>query len=167
MLSITTESDDTQVFILAIMTTNKTMKYLLELGDGLRGSQDSLGRVSCHLGCLAVGSPTKELVELGHKQLVSSPQVVPHRHPEGQIGVVEGVLDVGDDGLLVHGDGEDLAPPVDPDDAIAGVVLGRHEDCVRADPVLVDQGAALYVVEVDIAVLGDQIDDAVLLRNLH
>ena len=46
-------------------------------------------------------------------------------------------------------------------------LLGRDEDCVRADPVLVDQSAALCVVKVDIAVLGDQIDDAVLLRNLQ
>ena len=45
-------------------------------------------------------------------------------------------------------------------------LLGRDEDCVRADPVLVDQSAALYVVKVDIAVLGDQIDDAVPPRNL-
>ena len=46
-------------------------------------------------------------------------------------------------------------------------LLGRDEDCVRADPVLVDQSAALCVVKVDIAVLGDQIDDAVLLRDLQ
>ena len=43
----------------------------------------------------------------------------------------------------------------------------RHKDGVSTDPVLVDDGASLNVVEVDIAVLGDQIDDAVLLRNLQ
>merc|ERR1719150_948139 len=46
-------------------------------------------------------------------------------------------------------------------------MLGRHEDGVRADPVLIDQSPGLYVIEMDIAVLGDRVDDAVLLRNLH
>ena len=145
---------------------SSSFSYLLELGDGLRGSQDSLGSIGCHLGGLTVGSSAKQLVELCDEQLVGPAQVVPDRHPQGQVGVVEGVLDVGDDGLLVHGDGEDLAAPVDPDDAIAGVVLGRHEDGVGTDPVLVDQGPGLNVVQVDVAVLGDQINDVVLLGNL-
>ena len=147
--------------------SSSSFYYLLELGDGLRCPQDSLGSVSCHLGGLTVGSPPEQLVELCDEELVGPAQIVPDRHPEGQVGVVEGVLDVGDDGLLVHGDGEDLAPPVDPDDSIAGIVLCRDEDGVGTDPVLVDESPGLNVVQMDIAVLGDQIDDAVLLRNLQ
>ena len=139
----------------------------MKLGNGEGRSQNPLWRICRHLGGFTVGGSPKELVELCDEQLVGSAQVVPDRHPEGQVGVVEGVLDVGDDGLLVHGDGEDLAPSVDSDDAIAGVVLGRHEDGVGTDPVLVDQSPGLDVVQVDVAVLGDQIDDAVLLRNLQ
>ena len=102
----------------------------------------------------------KQVVELCEEEMASSTHVVPDHHPEGQVGVVEGV------GLLVHGDGENLTPPVDYDDAIAGVVLGRHEDGVSADPVLVDQSLGPHVVQLDVAVPGDQVD-AVLLRNLQ
>ena len=75
--------------------TNKTRKwsssfyYLLELGDGLWSSQDSLGSVSCHLGGLAVSSSAKQLVELCDEQLVGSGQVVPededHEHDGHQL----------------------------------------------------------------------------------
>ena len=86
--------------------------------------------------------------------------------PSGTTEDISTDLDVGDDCLLVHGDGEDLAPPVDADDAIAGVVLRRHEDGVRTDAVLVDEGASLDVVEVHVAVLGDQVHDVVLAGHL-
>ena len=75
-------------------------------------------------------------------------------------------LDIRDNSLLVHGDGQDLASPVDSDDSVARFMLGRHEDGVGADPVLIDQGPGLNVVQVDVAVLGDQIHNVVLLGNL-
>ena len=139
----------------------------MKLGNGEGRSQNPLWRICRHLGGFTVGGSPKELVELCDEQLVSSTEVVPDGHPEGEVGVVESVLDVGDDSLLVHGDGEDLTSPVDSDDAIAGVVRGRHEDCVRADSVLVDQSSSLDVVQVNVSVLGDQIHDAVLLRDLQ
>ena len=160
-----TGSDDTQSILTSIINFNSA--YLLELGDGLRSPQDPLGSVGSHLGCLTVGSSTEQLVKLCDEQLVSSTEVVPDGHPEGEVGVVEGVLYVGDDGLLVHGDREDLASPVDSDDAIAGVVGSSHEDCVRTDSVLVDEDPGLDVVEVNVSVLGDKIDNAVLLRDLQ
>ena len=46
--------------------------------------------------------PAEELVKLGDEQLVSPAQVIPHRHPEGEVVVVEGALDVGDHVLLIH-----------------------------------------------------------------
>ena len=75
-------------------------------------------------------------------------------------------LDIRNNRLLVHGDGQDLASPVDPDDTVARVMLCCHEDGVSADPVLIDQGPGLNVVQVDVAVLGDQIHNVVLLGNL-
>ena len=149
------------------MYNNSNSSHLLELGDGLRCPQDPLGSVGGHLGSLTVGSPPEQLIELCDEQLICPAQIVPDRHPEGEVGIVESVLDVGDDSLLVHGHGEDLTSPVDSDDAIAGVVRGRHEDCVRADSVLVDQSSSLDVVQVNVSVLGDQIHDAVLLRDLQ
>ena len=75
-------------------------------------------------------------------------------------------LDIRNNRLLVHGNGQDLASPVDPDDTVARFMLGRHEDGVGADPVLIDQGPGLNVVQVDVTVLGDQIHNVVLLGNL-
>lgn len=47
------------------------------------------------------------------------------------------------------------------------LVLSRDEDGLAGDAVHVDACAGLEVVEVDKAVLGDEVDDAVLLRNLN
>ena len=42
-----------------------------------------------------------------------------------------------------------------------------HKDGLSTDAVHVDTGASLNVVEVDVAKLGDQVDDVVLLTHLH
>ena len=41
-----------------------------------------------------------------------------------------------------------------------------HEDCIAADAVHVDTGSSLHVVQVNISVLGDQVDHIVLLSDL-
>ncbi len=60
-----------------------------------------------------------------------------------------------------------MSLPIDPDDAVGGLVGGRHEDGFGGDPVHVDAGAALQVVQVDVPVLGDKVDHAMLLTNLE
>ena len=67
--------------------------YLLELGNGLRCSQDTLGSVGGSLGCLAVVPSAKELIEPGDKELVCATKIVPHGHPQRQLTVVQGVLE--------------------------------------------------------------------------
>ena len=141
--------------------------YLLELGNSLWSSENSLWSICSHLCSFTVGSSSKQFIEFCDKQLIRPSQIVPDSHPQGEVAVVEGVLDVGDDGLLVHGHGQDLAPPVDPNDAIAGIMLGGHKDGVRTDTVLIDQGPCLDVVQVNVAVLGDQVDDVVLDGHLE
>lgn len=49
-----------------------------------------------------------------------------------------------------------LSFPVDSNYASSGVMWGRHKDCVTADPVHIDACGCLQVIQVHIAVLGDQ-----------
>ena len=78
-----------------------------------------------------------------------------------------------------------LSFPVDSNDAIGWLMLGGHEDSVRADPIFreilafrqslfcfripvhVNTGSGFNIVEVHIAVFRDQVDHAVLLRHLR
>ena len=62
---------------------------------------------------------------------------------------------------------EDLSLSVDSDDAVGRLVGRGHEDGLGGDAVHVDAGAAFQIVEVDVAVLGDQVDHAMLLTNLE
>ena len=67
----------------------------MELSDSLRGAKDPLGPVSRHLGRLAVVAAAEEIIELCDEQLVRAAQVVPHGHAQGQVAVVESVLNTG------------------------------------------------------------------------
>lgn len=55
-----------------------------------------------------------------------------------------------------------LSFPVDADDARRGLVWSRHKDGLATDAVHVDAGACLQVIQVDVAVLGDQENHVVL-----
>lgn len=59
-----------------------------------------------------------------------------------------------------------LSLPVDPNDAWRGVVRGGHKDGVTADPVHIDAERILNVIQVDIAILGDQEYHTMLLAHL-
>ena len=70
--------------------------------------------------------------------------------------------DVGDNILLVHGHGQDLPLPVDTDDAVCWLMLSSDKDGISTDSVHVNAGPGLDIVQVDIAVLSDQVHHAVL-----
>ena len=59
-----------------------------------------------------------------------------------------------------------LSLPVDPYDPVRGLVWSGDKDCLGADPVHVDAHPALNVVQVDVAILGDQVNNAVFLAHL-
>ena len=59
-----------------------------------------------------------------------------------------------------------LAFPVDSDDTTGGIMDSCDKDGLTADTVHVDASASLDVVEMDVAKLGDQVDDIVLLTHL-
>ena len=59
-----------------------------------------------------------------------------------------------------------LSLPVDPYDPVRGLVWSGDKDCLGADPVHVDAHPALNVVQVDVAILGDQVNNTVLLAHL-
>ena len=61
---------------------------------------------------------------------------------------------------------KDLSFSVDTDDAIGRLVGRGNKDGLCADPVHVDAGTALQVVKVNITVLRDEINNAMLLTDL-
>ena len=68
------------------------VSYLLELGNSLRSSENSLRGVCCHLGRLAVRAAPEQLIELCDEELVRAPEIVADGHAERQVAVVECVL---------------------------------------------------------------------------
>ena len=60
-----------------------------------------------------------------------------------------------------------LSLSVDADDAAGALVRRCDEDGVSADPVHVDAGARLNVVQVNVAVFGDEVNHVVLWSNLE
>ena len=71
------------------------------------------------------------------------------------------------DGPLVDANAEDLTPLVNADDSRRSLVLSGDEDGLARNTVHVQADTGLEVVQVDEPVLGDEVDDAVLLRDLH
>ena len=61
---------------------------------------------------------------------------------------------------------QNLSFAIDANDAVCGLVGSGDKDGLCGDAVHVDAGAAFQIVEVDVAVLGDQVDDPVLLTDL-
>lgn len=53
---------------------------------------------------------------------------------------------------------EHLSFPVDPDDASSRLMGSSDENCLPADPVHVDAGTGLKVIQVDVAIFGDKKD---------
>ena len=86
---------------------------------------------------------------------------------KSKLDIVEDSEDVRNHCLLVDADAEDLALLVDADNAVLGLVLRSDKDGLAGDTVHVDARARLEVVEMDEAVFGGEVDDPVLLRDLH
>jgi hypothetical protein len=141
--------------------------HLLEHLYRGRRPQDAFGGVRRHLrrfGVLSVGEQHLELVD---EEILRPGKVVPRRYPQRQVRIVQDLVDVPDDVVLVDAHRQHLSPPVHPDYTPGGLVGGRHEDGLARDAVHVDADGALDVVHVYVAVLGDQVDDVVLGRDLH
>lgn len=60
-----------------------------------------------------------------------------------------------------------LSLSVDTNDSTGGLMDSRDKDGLSTDAVHVDTGASLNVVQVDVAKLGDQVDDIILLTHLY
>ena len=59
-----------------------------------------------------------------------------------------------------------LSLSVDTDDATRRLVDGSDKDGLSTDPVHVDTGACLQVIQMDVAKLGDEVDHIVLGAHL-
>jgi hypothetical protein len=107
------------------------------------------------------------LLVLLHIQVVCTRQVRSAGELEGEVGIVEGIKDIGDNRLVVDVDTEDLTLLVDTNHTVSGFVFRSDKDGLARDAVHVDAPAALEVVEMDKAELCDHVDDSVLLGDLH
>jgi len=161
---------------------------VLELLDRLRSSKDTSRGVGGDFGSLVVLTGLEEVSVLLDVEIVGSGEIGSRSELDGEVGVVEGfwkgekertrlsrlgsilegsrktglTKDVGNNVVLVESNTEDLSLPVDSDDSSSSLVLSGSEDGLSRDPVHVDAGSRLEVVEVDETVLGDEVDDAVL-----
>ena len=104
----------------------------------------------------------KQSVEFADEEVFGAGEVVPDCQAQRQVGVLKRVGDVRNDVVFINADGKNLSFSVNSDDARAGLVSGRDEDRVSGDAVHVDAGARLQVVQVDVPVLGDQVNNVVL-----
>lgn len=60
-----------------------------------------------------------------------------------------------------------LSFPVDSNDASGWFMWGCNKDGLPADPVHVDTGASLEVIQVDVAIFGDEKDNILLRADLE
>ena len=100
-------------------------------------------------------------------EVICAWQIGSARKLEGKIGVIESCEDVRDDGLLINVHAEHLSLFVDADDTVGCLVVGGDKDGFTGDAVHVHANAGFKVVKVDEAILCNEVDDAVLLRDLH
>ena len=142
-------------------------RSLLEELDGLTCSKRGARGAGGYLGGFGVVALGDELLKVLDVQIVGAGQVGSGGQLDGQGRVGRILQQVGDDGGLVDADGQDLAATIDADDAGGGFVGGRDEDGLAGDAIHEQARARLQIVEMDEAVLGDEVDEAVSLRDLH
>ncbi len=143
------------------------VRDLLELLDGLSSSKNAAWRVGGDLGGLTILACGEEGVELLKVEVVGTWKVTARSELEGEFRVVESAKNVRNDGVLIDRDGKDLTLAVDTNDTAGRLVLCSDKDGVARDAVHVDASAALEIVEVNEAVLCDEVDNTVTLADLH
>jgi len=109
----------------------------------------------------------EKLLVLFNVQIIGTGKVSSASQLECEFSIVKCCQNVGNDGLFVDVNTEDLALPVHTNDAICRFVLCGHEDSFAGDTVHVHTSTRLKVVEVDETKLRHQIYDTVFLGHLH
>ena len=103
---------------------------LLEHLNGLGSAENSLWGAGGDLGGLGEVALAHELLEALEEEVLSAGEATPGGQADGQVGVVQGVDDVGDHVLLINAHGENLSLPVDTNHAVGGLVVSGDEDGV-------------------------------------
>lgn len=109
----------------------------------------------------------EELLILLQVQVIRAWEVCAAGHLDSKLGIVQHIEDIRNDRLLVDVDAEHLSLLVDTNNSVGCLVFGSDEDGLPADTVHVKACPAFKVVQVDEAVFGDEVDDAVLFGDLH
>lgn len=109
----------------------------------------------------------EKLVVLLDIQVIRSWQVRATGQFERKLGVVEDGQNVWDNGLLVDVHTENLTLLVDPNDTVSGFMLRSDEDGLSGYAVHVYTRPGFQVIQMDETVFRDEVNDAVLFRDLH
>mmetsp|Transcript_10474 Transcript_10474/g.36145 ORF Transcript_10474/g.36145 Transcript_10474/m.36145 type:complete len:1393 (-) Transcript_10474:82-4260(-) len=139
----------------------------LELLNGLLGAQGTHRRLGRSDGGLLVLPERKEALKVLAHQGLGAGEVAPLGDGQGKVQVVQRLAHEGHHALLVHGGQEHLSPPVDGVEPSDSCGLAGQEDWVRGDPGPVHGGGRLQVVHEQQSELGDDVNQPVLLADLH
>ena len=139
----------------------------LEPRDRLGVTEDTLGGVSGALSGTLDVPGGEELLKLGLDEGLGAWEAAADRHLEREAHVVELPGDERHDRGLVEVQQQHLTAAVHRVDTARGRGVAREEDRVVAHLVAVDGRRRLQVVDEEEAHLGDDVDDAVLLRDGH
>lgn len=123
-------------------------------------------RLKTYLGSIGILTVGKTGVEFANEQFVGSAQVVSHSKSQCQIRILQVGIDVVNDVLLVDRDRQNLSLAIDTNDAVAWFMLSGDKNGLSTDAVHVDANTSFDVIEMDIAVFGDQIRNSVLGAHL-
>ena len=104
----------------------------------------------------------EQSVKFSDEEVLGTGEVVSDSEAQRQVGILKRVGNVRNDVVFINADGKNLSLSVNSDDAGAGLVGCRDEDRISGNAVHVDAGAGLQVVQMNIPVLGDQVNDVVL-----
>ena len=135
--------------------------------DRIGRSKNSSRRISSNFGGFRVVLRAKELSELVEIEIVGTGEISARSESNGEIGILESFENVGNDGIVVDGDGEDLSFSIDTDNTVRRFVLAGDKHRFSTDSIHIDACAGFEVVEMDKSVLGDEIDDAISFGDLH
>ena len=124
-------------------------------------------RVRRNLRSLSILTTLEQGLILLDVQIIRAWQVRATRKLEWELSVVQGRKDIGNDGRLVDVHAEDLALLVNTNNAVGHFVLRSDEDILAGYTVHVDARARFEVVQMNEAVLRDEVDDTMFLGDLH
>ena len=138
---------------------------VLQLVDGVLGSQ-LLGRGSDLRGT-GIVALVQEVLELLVEQVLSTREATARGKRQGQRDIGQFLQDIRDDLVLGNLHSKNLAQFIDGDDTSTVLVRSSGEHRLGGDSVHKQVGTRLDIIQVDETVLGQDVDDTILVGGLQ